>query len=239
VNGRRFELTLALATVLLGACASETETDTAARSPVESDPDEQEPAIGLEPLQDRMLAASQVEFEFAIDSEGSLISHFEGRVRWVRDGEFSLTAAGEFVGQPQQLELRGDASTLTTIVGGSERWSGARPPELIEAVVLGLTHMGLLHNLAVLVGGMPPDHAEGGAREWLGTDPIELGSAETRAGVEARPLDFVVVVSGKPVARATLWLDANGLPVERTQAVEFPEGEMRVIERYSNFRIVP
>jgi hypothetical protein len=247
VNGRS-ELALVLLTVGLAGCG--TQTDLPARSPADAQVDarvdggsvesvEADPRSELEQLENRLLGASRVEFEFAIDSEGSLISHFTGRVRWVRDGEFTLTAEGEFVGQPQQLELRGDANTLTTIVAGSERWSGARPPELVVALVRGLSHMGLLHNLAVLTGGMPPDRSEGGAREWLDADDLELGPPETRTGVEVRPLEFVLVVAEQPVGRATLWLDTNGRPVERRQAVEFPEGEMRVVERYSNFVIEP
>lgn len=245
MNRRHCKLTLALLTVSLSACASETEST--ARSPVDAkpviEPDETvaevDPSKQLAQLEDRLNGASQVEFEFAINSAGAVISHLTGRVRWVRDGEFTLTAEGEFAGQPQQLELRGDASTLTTLVAGSESWSGARPPELIVALVRGLSHMGLLHNLAMLTGGKPPDHADAGAREWLVAEDFEFGPTETREGVELRPLEFMMIVGGQPVSRATLWLDADGLPVERYQAVEFPEGEMRVVERYSNFVVEP
>ncbi|MFV8754728.1 hypothetical protein ACNOYE_29630 [Nannocystaceae bacterium ST9] len=240
----RRELTLALLTVVLASCASEADPSRSpAQTPVivEAEPgagaDDQDPTRVMAELEDRMIAASRVEFEFSIESEGALISSLSGRVRWRRDGEVSLSATGEFAGQPQQLELRGDATTLTTIVAGSERWTGARPPELIEALVLGLTHMGLLHNLAVLTGGMPPDHADAGAREWLATDDLELGPPESRAGTQASSLEFVIVVAGQAVGRATLWLDADGLPIERRQSVEFPTGEMRVIERYANFVI--
>jgi hypothetical protein len=239
VKRPRLELTLALCTVLLGACAKETSTDSSSRTPTQTEQAEPAPKIDLEQLEERMLGASRVEFEFAIESEGAVASHFTGRVRWIRDGEFTLTAEGEFVGQPQQLELRGDATSLATIVGSSEQWSGARPPELIDAVVLGLSHMGLLHNLAMLVGGKPPDHAEGGAREWLDRQGVEPGVVETREGEEIHPLEFTLIVGEQEVGRATLWLDAKGLPVERQQTVQFPEGEMRVVERYSNFVVEP
>lgn len=246
--GSRPKLTLALfSSIVLGlsllGCA--TGKDSPARSPddaaivVESEPrdsvSERDPTLALVNLEDRLIGAQRVEFEFEIESEGALISHFRGRVRWLRDAELSLVASGDFAGQAQALELRADATTMTSFVEGSERWSGARPPALIEALVLGLTHMGLLHNLALLTGGMGPDHAEGGAREWLATDERELGPAQTRAGVLARPLAFVIVVSHEPVGRATLWLDERGLPIEREQVVHFPEGDMRVVERYSNF----
>jgi hypothetical protein len=238
VKDRVRELTLVLTTIALGACA--TQTNSPERSPaVEVVEVEQTPASEFEALQDRMIGAQRVEFEFEIDSEGALVSHFSGRVRWVRDGEFSVVATGEFVGVPQQLELRGDSTTLTTIVAGTERWTGARPPELIEAVVIGLTHMGLLHNLAVLTGGDPPDHADGGAHEWLGAGELEAGPTQQRGEVEAHSLEFAILVSGQAAGRTTLWLDARGLPIERQSAVEFPDGEMRVFERYSNFVVTP
>ena len=44
-------------------------------------------------------------------------------------------------------------------------------------------------------------------------------------------------MEGQDVGEATLILDADGLPVERRQTVDFPEGQMRVVERYTNVRI--
>ena len=52
-------------------------------------------------------------------------------------------------------------STDTTVV------TGATPPALNEAIVIGLTRMGHLHNIAVLTGGLPPDHSDGGAADWV------------------------------------------------------------------------
>jgi hypothetical protein len=43
---------------------------------------------------------------------------------------------------------------------------------------------------------------------------------------------FDVLVDGKDVADADLWVDAKGLPLRREQTVRFDEGTMKVTERY-------
>lgn len=95
--------------------------------------------------------------------------------------------------------------------------------------------MGLLHNLAMLSAGLPADHADGGVAEWVEYVEPKLGPAEHHGDGEARPLALQITVSDQPVAHATLWLDDEGLPVEREQVVNFPEGQLRVTERYTSF----
>lgn len=191
----------------------------------------------MEQLEARLEGAQRVEIEFVIESEGAVRSELSGSLRWTKEGELSLEASGEFAGSPRQLALHADAEQLRTLVGGEQRWSGARPAALIEAVVVGLTRQGLLHSLAMLTGGMPPDHAEGGVREWLGYVQPQLGPPERIAGDELRPLAFEIEIEGQQVGAASLWLDTRELPRERRQTVTFPEGEMRVIERYTSFTL--
>jgi hypothetical protein len=189
-------------------------------------------------LEQRLQSATRVELAFVIESEGAVASQLEGKLAWERDGALSLIATGSFAGAPQQLELRGDAQTLTTMVGGQSHWTGARPPAVIEALVIGLTRQGLLHNLAMLSGGLPPDHADGGMAEWVEYVEPQLGEPEVFGAGEARPLEFQITVEDQLVGHATLWLDERGLPLERRQVVNFPEGQMRVTERYSSFVVV-
>lgn len=186
-------------------------------------------------LERRLQAASRVEIAFDIQSEGTVVSQLRGTLVWTRDGEMRLDATGEFGGKPQQLELRADAETLEVRVGGETRHSGPRPSELVEAVALSLTRQGLLHNLAMLVGGLPPSLADGGFDEWMRVVQPQLGPPEVFGSDEARPLEFQIEVEGQRVGNATLWLRADDLPLERRQTVEFPEGQMRVVERYSKF----
>jgi hypothetical protein len=192
----------------------------------------------LSALERRMQAAARVEIGYVIESEGAVVSQLEGKLIWERDGALAWTVTGMFMGEPQQLELRGDARTLEIVSAGQSRWTGPRPPALVEAVAIGLTRQGLLHNLAMLVGGLPPDHAEGGVAEWVAAVEPQLGESEVFGAGEARPLEFQITVSDQLVGRATLWLDERGLPIERRQVVNFAEGQMRVTERYTSFVIV-
>jgi hypothetical protein len=188
-------------------------------------------------LEQRLQDASRVELAFEIQSEGTVVSHLRGTLVWTRDGELRLDVSGEFDGQPQQLELRADEATLEVRVAGELRHSGPRPAKLVEAVVLSFTRQGLLHNLAMAVGGLPPTLADGGFDEWLRVVEPQLGPPEVFGEGEARPLEFQMEIEGQHVANATLWLGANDLPIERHQTVEFPEGRMKVVERYSKFTI--
>jgi hypothetical protein len=179
-------------------------------------------------LEQRLQAAQQVDLTFEIESTGAVICRFSGTLHWVRDGDLSLRTTGVFDGVEQDLELRGDADTLATFVSGEQVWAGPRPAALIEAIVLGLTRQGLLHNLAMLSVGGPPERGEGGIGEWLTFTDARLGP----------PLEFGIEVEGQEVGRASLWTDAAGLPVERHQTVEFPGGAMQVVERYPESSII-
>jgi hypothetical protein len=186
-------------------------------------------------LERRLQGANRVEIAFDIQSEGTVVSQLRGTLVWSRDGELRLDATGEFDGKPQQLELLADAKMLEVRVAGEVRHSGPRPPKLVEAVVLSLTRQGLLHNLAMTVGGLPPSLADGGFDEWMRVFQPQLGPPEVFGSDEARPLEFQIEVEGQHVGHATLWLRADDLPLERQQTVEFPEGQMRVVERYTSF----
>lgn len=235
--------TLVLVAVLLTiACTSsgdrrESEAPQSVESePTATDADRDDAATrAMSELEQRMLAAERVEIAFVIESEGAVESKLEGQLAWSSDGTLSLTATGTFAGQPQQLELRADATTIEVVHASEVRSHGPRPSALIEALVIGITRMGLLHNLAMLSAGLPPDHADGGATEWVEYIEPTLGPAEARGDAQARPLAIQITVSEQPVASATMWLDEDGLPIERQQVVNFPEGQLRVAERYTSF----
>ncbi|MFO7567417.1 MAG: hypothetical protein R6X02_32540 [Enhygromyxa sp.] len=249
---RSVTLALLAATTLALACATSGETLSGEpATPVEAEAEpKQADAWAVRTLTDlerRLQAAARVEIAFVIESEGAVVSQLEGKLVWERDAALAWTVSGEFNGEPQQLELRGDAQTLEVLGAGESRWTGPRPPALIEAVVVGLTRQGLLHNLAMLVAGRPPDHADGGVAEWIQVIEPQLGPPEVFGTGEARPLEFQITVSKRPVGRATLWLDERGLPIERRQVVNFgheggvkdaPEGQLRVTERFTSFVVV-
>jgi hypothetical protein len=232
---------LAVLMLVLG-CATTDDSLSSSRAPTDesratatSDRASDSGAQVMSALEQRLLDAQQVDLAFDIQSSGAVISSFSGSVHWVRDGELLLRATGEFAGEPQHLELRGDAQTLAALVDGQQVWAGPRPVALIEAIVLGLTRQGLLHNLAMLTMGAAPERGDGGMAEWITFVEPKLGPLEPFGADQARPLEFGIEVEGQPIGRATLWLRTDGLPIERHQTVEFPEGSMQVVERYPSF----
>ena len=90
--------------------------------------------------------------------------------------------------------------------------------------------MGTLHNLAMLAGGAPPDHATGGVTEWVQAVDAEF-VVDEHAGTRA--VDLRLVVAGQPSGEVTMDFGAAGrFPIRRRQTVRFPEGPMHVTESY-------
>jgi hypothetical protein len=93
--------------------------------------------------------------------------------------------------------------------------------------------MGILHNLARLTAGAPPDHAEGGLRAWAVVDSFMEAPANRSANL------LYIGVDGQRAATALLLSDRHANPMERRQTVHFPGGQMQVTERYSSVEIGP
>ncbi len=165
-----------------------------------------------------------METEFHITSEGVVASDIRGLLR-VQGDLVELFAEGEFMSQPLRVELM----TVGEVLRGGQDLGhilGPTPPALREGILLGLTRMGLLHNIAVLAGDSPPDGTDGKLREWVQAVDAEYGPDGA--------LHFGIVVSGTPSGVFDLHLE-EGLPARREQSVQFPQGEMLVVERYSGF----
>ncbi len=95
--------------------------------------------------------------------------------------------------------------------------------DLRDAVVIGLSRMGLLHNVVNLSQGGGIDHGGGGARDWL--EAVDF--KRVKGGVA-----YALRVSGKQTAEATLLIDRQQRPLKRDMIVHFPNGSMHVIETY-------
>lgn len=180
----------------------------------------------------RLLAARSVRLDFEVTATGVVEADLRGDLIMGGDGEIELGAVGTFAGQPVELVLRttGDRYLFGSAVDPAE---SGRPDQLREALLIGLTRMGILHNLARLTGGAPPDRAGGGVTEWVRAESFSSDPAEPDAIV------FGVRVSGQAVGSAVLVPGPDGLPRLRRQTVRFPEGEMRVVERYSAVAVRP
>jgi len=186
----------------------------------------------FEALEERLLGAETVRITFAIEAEGSNTANVRGILELGPGGKAKLDASGSFAGQAGEAHFVSDGRTMKGESGG-KRFELATGAALHESILIGLIRMGLLHNIAVLWGGRPPDRAEGGIREWV------VASEHHDASSEGKPaIAFTIVVQGTPMGETTLVLDAAGLPAERTQVVHFPNGDMRVVERYEAVEVI-
>jgi hypothetical protein len=90
----------------------------------------------------------------------------------------------------------------------------------------------------MLTAGAPPDRADGGVKELVTVD--QFAQLEAEAVTDgAASISFALTVAGVPSGTAELDITADGLLAERRQKVQFPEGEMRVVETYSSVLIDP
>jgi len=172
------------------------------------------PDASFAALEQTLFETESFVLPFSIQAEGAIAASLEGELR-IEGPLVRLTATGDFAGEAVDLQLRADERSL--FIGEEER---ERPPHLKEALILGLTRMGILHNLAVLTSGGAPDHSDEGVEPWLRV-----------AVTEADPYAFTILVDGETMAEGRLAVEDERL-LWRTQTVSFPEGEMHVRERY-------
>jgi hypothetical protein len=191
-----------------------------------------DPAAVFQVLEKGLLAASAVILDFHVIAEGVVEADLRGKLEIRSEQQTRLTASGRFGGQPVSLQLDADGEHYE-LDNGAGLAMAMRPAYLEEAIIIGLTRMGILHNLARLVGGVPPDHSEGGAGEWVTVDSFTTG------GADAASISFDITVAEQPAGSASLEVDSQGNPVVRRQTVQFESGEMRVVERYSTVTIEP
>jgi len=217
------QLCCGVALLLCAACGPGATADAPA-------PAEQGPGAVLAALEERLLAAESVRLAFTVTAEGAVDADIQGEMVVAGD-EAGLFANGVLDGQPVNLLLRagGGQAEYGNMPASA---SGPAPPFLGEAMLVGLTRMGVLHNLARLSTGLLPDHAEGGVRDWA-----TLGAVV--AGDTPGTVAFTTIVDGALAGAATLQLDGDGLLVTREQTVPFADGEVRVVETYSQMSIAP
>lgn len=193
-------------------------------------PARDDPESAFAALEQRLLNAAAVRLDFHVVATGVFQADLRGTLHVEAPDPVRLTASGLFNGQAVDLALRSRGGMLE-LEAGTDRATVSRPPALNEALLVGLTRMGILHNLARLTGALPPDRADGAVREWVTVD----------AFADAAPgkLSFDIRVAGNPAGSAELEIGSNGMPVDRTQTVQFAAGEMRVVEKYSGTMIDP
>lgn len=188
----------------------------------------------LAALEARLLSAERLAMHFQVSARGAFEAELAGELLLL-PADAQLRAGGRFGDAPVDLWLYTGAGRLQ---GGSARQSFDEPaPDALQAaLVIGLTRMGILHNLARLSAGAAPDHASGGAGDWVrAVDAVWLGSEDSAD----RRLGFGIEVNGQRSGDAELWLSAEGLPLRRRQVVHFANGEMQVVEEYRLSELLP
>lgn len=188
-----------------------------------------EPAEQLSMLEEKLLHAENTELTFHVSSSGAFVTDLKGSLKLGKGNVLKLQATGMFGEQDVVLSLESDG---TTMIGGngSQKIETATPTALRESVVIGLTRMGILHNLARLTAGVPPDHADGDVREWVQAVNVRTVDA---ANPNDNGLGFDILVSGQESGSVELFCSQKtSLPKQRSQRVHFPGGEMHVTETY-------
>ncbi len=191
---------------------------------------EEHPGSAFTELEERMLGATTVSFDFQIVSEGVLEGNLRGSASVSSSGSLTIDADGVFIGREIQMQLRTDTDSLRLATNEMSDVV-AHPEDTFRAVIIGLTRMGFFHNLAQLTTVSPPEHGNGGIAEW-----VTVGNFSTGPVGEYTGTSFDVIVEGEKTSTAVLAIE-EGLPRARRQIVAFPGGEMVVTERYSNFTI--
>jgi hypothetical protein len=198
----------------------------------------EDPVEKMAELENRLLSARRVTIEARLESRGVVESSLTGRTELRDRNRASAAYTGTFAGKAVDAELQSDGRSLA-LRQGSERRSEAGPAESNRALLIGLTRMGMLHNLARLGSLRAPDHAGGGVEQWLRLDSFRPTTYAQSGELEGlMSFGFELIVAGVPSANVRLWLDpVTGLPRRREQVVRFDAGEMTVIERYTRFEV--
>lgn len=180
------------------------------------------------------LTSEPVHTRFAVRSAGAVESSFAGVLRM--DGDrIELVASGHFAGTPVKVSLQTDGSRMKGD-GGARSFDLPQPAQLRTILGVSIVRMGLLHTLAMLVAGNPPDAPEGDVHAWLVLTPQP--GAPTVAVMEphhaklpADPITFRTAVGGDDSIVATVWIE-DGVLLERQQETRFDEGTMQVLEAF-------
>jgi hypothetical protein len=134
--------------------------------------------------------------------------------------------------------------------GGSDITAGktfeiAAPSDLRSGLLVALSRMGLMHNIARLTGNQPPEKTDGTVFKWLEVKNAAFAKDHApdtpQANAELKQNDkklmvvfYKLTVEGKAgAADVELWIDTkSNLPTYRLITVHFPRGDMIVSEKY-------
>ena len=182
----------------------------------------------LAEIEQRLLDASVLRIDYVVEATGAVDALLHGDLVVQKPALAAIAAHGLFAGSDADLRLVSDGAR---VVGGNgaNRFAQPLPEALREGMLIGLVRMGVLHNLAVLSSGAPPEAVDGSVRDWVEAH----GFAWFDTNAKTRGISFSIDVNDQPAGEVRLWIDnVSALPVRREQLVRFDNGDMKVIETY-------
>lgn len=187
-----------------------------------------DPIAAFGGLEEQLGAARRVEITTQIQSVGYFKADLTATYDIEREFKVSIAVEGSVAGNPVSAKW-------TSHDIRDDRDTDIQSPVWADAVLIGITRMGALHNLARILEKQDPDHGNGDVRTWVEVDQIVWKAGEPRT----QTLEFDIIVSGIPSAEGELTLDTRGLPLRREQQVSFDGVAMRVVEHYDRFELIP
>lgn len=182
-------------------------------------------------LERRLLGAKSIHMRGEVTATGAYAAALTGTFVVSETNRAQISFSGDLDQAPAGIALVSDGERMA---GGAPalEFDLAVPAGLNEALLLGWIRMGLLHNLAALNSGAPPD---GGVRDGAVARNVGRGDSGNVAGEDVDVISFDLWVRGELSGHVALWIDrTTGLPLFREQTVEFAGGTMQLVERYSD-----
>ncbi len=208
-------------------------------APEDAAPDRLSADEAFRNFEEKLTTAETVRVKAEITAEGAVTAAMKGQLTVAGNNKAHLLFNGRFDGEDAKIGLISNGNQMRGGAATGEFRIDA-PQALNEGILVGLSRMGVLHNVAKLVGESPPDGTDGKVRDWVTLSNFEYGETERLGSVKTDPVHFDITVAGQSVGKGTLWLNPeNGMPVKREQTVSFPEGEMKVVETYRGFVLGP
>jgi len=183
-------------------------------------------------LEEKLLNEKSLRIRFKITSEGSVDSSLQGQLRLKSGNKVEIAVSGSFKSSPVAVRFESDGKKMHWAI--ADRQIDLETPKgLNQAIIVGFTRMGLLHNLALILGGEPPDRADGTIEDWVQVSDFLFAAPDPSSKLRGRSIRFQIEVEGKSVGNAHYWISPlTRMPVERRQMVHFETGDVKVVETY-------
>jgi len=195
----------------------------------------------LERVEARLLAAKNIEFFVYVDIKEPYARSLNGPLKLEGD-----RMEGDFRGSigPDQARLlvTADGKELKLSLNADQR-SGTQPAALRESMLVSLIRIGFANTLINLSQLKPPEHSEGGVKDWITVENVQVREAPVSQGYHSGEiaLQFAISINGKPGGHTRLWISTQtGLPLRREQFFDYETADgkkavMRADERYTTF----